>query len=140
MISDGVIPDPKKTASILNLPPPKNPKGIKSFMGMVNYYGRHIPKLAEHAKPMYNLLKKDTKFVWSDECQKSFEHFKNCLTTPPILQFPDFNETFYITTDASKYCISAILSQKSAGGLLPICYASRTLQDAETRYTRREVA
>lgn len=137
----GVIPDPRKITPILNIPRPKNPKGIKSFMGMVNYYGRHIPKLAEHAKPLHNLLKKDAKFIWSDECQKAFDHFKTCLTTPPILQFPDFDKTFYVSTDASKVSIAAILSQMREGKLLPICYASRTLQGAEVRYgaTQTEV-
>lgn len=134
----GVLPDKMKTDAITNLPQPKNPKAVKSFMGMVNYYSRHIPKLAEHAKPLHTLLKKETKFHWSKECQEAFDYFKQCLTTPPILQFPDFNKIFYITCDASKTAISAILCQKDSKELLPICYASRTLLDAETRYSGPE--
>lgn len=134
--AEGVVPDPKKIIPILNLPQPKNAKGIKSFMGMVNYYARHISK---HAKPLHNLLKKETKFVWSNECQKAFEHFKMCLTTPPVLQFPDFEKIFYITCDGSGLAISGVLSQGTIGNLLPICYTSRTLQGAETRYAATEI-
>lgn len=112
IISDkGVLPDPKKTSAISNLPQPKNPKAVKSFMGMVNYYSKHIHNLAEHAKPLHNLLKKDAKFIWSNECQTAFDHFKVCLTTPPILQYPDFDRMFYIVCDASKNSISSILCQ-----------------------------
>lgn len=136
----GVLPDKRKTDAITKLQLPKNPKGVKSFMGMVNYYSRHIPKLAEHAKPLHNLLKKDTKFMWSNECQVAVDYFKQCLTTAPILQFPDFEKPFYISTDASKTAVSAILSQKTdLGELLPICFASRTLLDAETRYSGAEL-
>ncbi len=130
----GVQPDSKKTDAIQKFPIPKNAKAIKSFMGMVNYYSRHIPQLAEHAKPLHNLLKKEVKFTWSEECQKEFEYFKRCLMSPPILQFPDFNETFYLMTDASAVALSAILLQKKNEEFLPIAYASRTLSGPETRY------
>lgn len=138
-ISDqGIEPDPAKTSAMIKFPQPKNVKAIKSFMGMINYYSRHIPKLAEKAKPMYQLLKKGSKFIWTPECTKAFEYFKTCLTSPPLLKFPDFQEPFYLTTDASKTAISAILSQRYSGDLLPVAYASRTLSDPETRYASSE--
>lgn len=68
------------------------------------------------------------------ECNLAFEHLKNCLINPPLLQFPNFNEKFYIVTDASRHAISAILSQGTLDDLKPVCYASRTLTDPETRY------
>lgn len=60
----------------------------------------------------------------------------------PILQHPNFNEPFIITMDASGYAIGAIISQGKIGNDLPIAYASRVLNDAETRYppTERELA
>lgn len=134
-----VSPEPKNTLSIQNFLVPKNARAIKSFMGMVNYYSHHIPNLSDWAKPLHNLLKKDTKFVWLPECDTSFQHLKNCLMSPPILRFPDFDQTFYITTDGSKLAVSAILQQKYSNELLPIAYASRTLNDAETRYPTAEI-
>lgn len=106
---------------------------------MVGYFRRHIEKFSEFAKPMTNLLKQDVKFQWTKQCQKSFEHFKHCLTNPPILQFPDFSQPFNITTDASKVAISAILSQGKPTEDLPIAYTSRTLLDSETRYSTAEL-
>lgn len=108
-------------------------------MGMVNYYPRHIPKLSEHAQPLFGLLKKETKFTWFEQCQTAFEHLKKCLSNPPLLQFPNFNEKLYYTCcDASSHAIAAILCQGPRDDLKPICYASRTLTDAETRYPSSE--
>lgn len=137
--ADGVLPDPDKVIPIVNFPQPKTHKAIKSFLGMCGYYRRHVPQFSEHAKPMNNLLKKNVKFLWSDACEQSFQYFKNCLTHPPILQFPDFDKTFILTTDASIVAVSAILSQGNPPDDLPIAYASRTLLDAETRYVTSEI-
>lgn len=132
----GVIPDPIKTLSIQKLPPPKNARDIKSFMGMINYYSRH--NLADFAKPLHSLLKKNTKFEWTSQCQQSFDYFKKCLMSAPILQYPNFENIFFITTDASKVAISATLSQGEPKNSLPVAYASRTLTDVETRYSTAE--
>lgn len=56
----------------------------------------------------------------------------------PILQFPDFSKPFILTTDASNYALGAVLSQGAVGNDKPIAYASRTLNDAETRYSTTE--
>lgn len=60
------------------------------------------------------------------------------MTTTPILQYPDFNKEFVLTTDASIHAIGAILFQGEIGKDLPIAYASRTLNKAETNYSTIE--
>lgn len=40
-----------------------------------------------------------------------FEKCKTLLTNDPILQYPDFQKEFILTTDASNIAISGILSQ-----------------------------
>ena len=58
----------------------------------------------------------------------------------PILIYPDFNKTFYVTTDASKYAIGAILPQRlSVGEDRPIAYASRSARE-EFELTRENIA
>lgn len=137
--ASGVLPSPDKIVPIVNFPQPKTHKTIKSFLGMCGYYRRHIPQFSDHAKPMNNLLKKNIKFLWSEACVKSFQYFKNCLTNPPILQFPDFDKPFILTCDGSASAISAVLSQGTPPDDLPIAFASRTLLDAETRYVTSEI-
>lgn len=58
----GIKPDESKIQPILSFPKPTNPKGIKSFLGMIGYYRRFIPNFAEIAKPLTKLLRKTAKF------------------------------------------------------------------------------
>lgn len=139
VISDeGIRPNPDKVVTIKEIRVPKNPKDIKSFLGLVGYYRKFIPNFSLLAKPLTTLLKKNQKFEWSKKCQSSFEELKNILTTEPLLQYPDFAREFLLTTDASNEAIGSILSQGPLGKDLPICYYSRTLNKAEQNYSTTE--
>lgn len=139
IISDkGVMPNPEKVKAVSDYPVPTNIKQIKQFLGLVGYYRRFIKDFSFIAKPMTSLLKKDVPFVWTDDHQKSFQKFKDILISEPILQYPNFNETFVLTTDASNVAISGILSQGEIGKDLPVAYASRTLNKAEINYSTTE--
>lgn len=132
--ADGVTPNPIKVVSISNFPRPHTQRGVRSFLGMVNYYRRFINNYAHLAKPLYRLLEKEAKFKWNDECEEAFVYFRTCLICPPILQYPNFTQTFNLTCDASKIAVSGILSQGPPGSDLPIAFASKTLIGPETRY------
>ena len=138
-ISDaGVRPNPDKIQGIITFPPPKNVKGIKSFLGLVGYYRKFIKDFAKIAKPLTRLLKKNQDFKWSNKEQEAFEKFKEILTNQPLLQYPDFDREFILTTDASNYAIGAVLSQGEIGNDLPVAYASRTLNESELNYSTIE--
>ena len=136
--SDGVQPNPKRIDKVKNYPVPKNPKEIKQFLGLCGYYRKFIQNFARIAKPLNQLLRKDKGFQWTNDQQVAFETLCNALTTQPLLQYPDWTEPFVLTTDASNYALGAVLSQGPIGKDKPIAYASRTLNDAETRYTTTE--
>jgi hypothetical protein len=70
--------------------------------------------------------------------QTSFDLLKCKLTNAPLLQYPNFEEQFIVTTNASGYAIGAILSQGKLGCDKPIAYASRTLNEAELNYSTVE--
>ena len=82
-----------------------------------------------------DLLKKDVPYNWTKQHQEIFEILKEKLTTAPILSYPDFNQSFILSTDASTTGLGAVLSQKdNEGREHPIWYASRTLSPAEKNY------
>ena len=56
----------------------------------------------------------------------------------PILQYPDFEKPFTVTTDTSDYAIGAVLSQEKDGMDLPVAYMSRVLVGHELNYSTTE--
>lgn len=131
----GVRPDPKKVEAVESFATPKTTKELKGFLGLAGYYRRFIPGFSKIAKPLHELLKKDRQYDWQTEQELAFVQLKKTLTTEPILQYPDFSKPFILTTDASDHALGAVLSQGTVGKDLPIAYASRTLNKAETRYS-----
>lgn len=132
---DGVKPNPEKISAVQNFPVPKNPKDIKSFLGLAGYYRRFIPNFAKIVKPLTSLLHKDTEFNFNEQCHEAFNKLKEALTSYPILQYPDFEQEFILTTDASNFAVGSVLSQMKNGKDLPIAYSSRTLSQTESKYS-----
>lgn len=129
----GILPDNAKLHTMLEYPSPKNKDEVKRFVAFANYYRRFIQNFARIAQPLNKLTRKDTDFLWSKECQTSFKKLKECLVNPPILTYPDFSRPFIVTVDASKNGCGAILSQNFDNNDLPISYASKAFNHAESK-------
>ena len=81
IIEEGKISmDPGKLKGISEWPAPDTVKQTQGFLGFGNFYRRFIHHFSEIAKPLNELLKKDRKFDWSNECQKAFDKLKRCFT------------------------------------------------------------
>ena len=128
----GIQPDKTKYEVIQKYPKPENADDVRRFVAFANYYRRFIPQFAQIAHPLNRLLRKNQTFVWSDICEKAFQEIKSKLLSPEILQFPDYNKEFIVTTDASKIACGAILSQNHGDIDLPISFASRTFTKGES--------
>ena len=81
--------DPMKVAGVKDWPIPENVHDTQSFLGFANFYRRFIKDFARIAKPMFDLMKKDTPFKWSPLCQKAFDDLKTAMTTVPVLLILD---------------------------------------------------
>ncbi|GKB22601.1 reverse transcriptase domain-containing protein [Tanacetum coccineum] len=134
----GIEVDRAKVDVISKLPPPTTVKGIRSFLGHAGFYKRFINDFSKIARPMTYLLEKDTPFLFSSECQSSFEILKKKLTEAPILVSPDWDLPFELMCDASDYYVGAVLGQRKDKYFRPIHYASKTLSDAQINYTVTE--
>ena len=101
-----------------------------------------IPFCADRVQPLTKLTKKGTKFVWGKEQEASFNDMKDCLTSSPILGFPQENwGPLILDTDASGFAIGGVLSQIQEGEERVIAYASHALNPAQQHYctTKREL-
>ncbi|XP_057692499.1 uncharacterized protein K02A2.6-like [Corythoichthys intestinalis] len=81
----GLHKAPLKTKAIVDAPAPENVSQLRSFLGLLNYYGRFIPNLASLLKPLHELLCKDVKWKWTNECNKAFRNAKNALISSEVL-------------------------------------------------------
>ena len=101
VLGEGITPLPEKLNSIQKMLPPKTPKEIKQFLGLIGYYRRFVPRFSDLARPLIALTKKDVEFKWTSMCQESFELLKTSLMTDPILTYPDPSLPYMLFTDAS---------------------------------------
>lgn len=127
--------DKGKVSAVLDWPTPKKVKDIQAFLGFANFYRRFIGDFSKTVRPMTELLRKDTKWVWGQRQQEAFDELKRCFTTAPILAMPDLEKPFVLECDASDFATGAVLSQVGGDGQVhPIAFYSKSLNDAERNY------
>ena len=133
--SFGIKIDDSKYQAIETYPVPKNVKNVRAFLGVAQFYRRYIKSFATIALPLNKLLRKETKFVWTEECQVAFETLKRALVTAPVLAFPQFDKPFILAVDASDESIGYVLSQLDSDNREhPVAYGGRALRNEELRW------
>ena len=137
---DGVTTIEEKILPILKAPAPENVTQLKSFLGMLNYYHRHLPNIASVLEPLHALLRKGVPWKWSNDQSNSFEKAKKLLCSPEVLVHYDPEKPVIVHCDASPYGIGAVISHVMPGHEFerPIGYASRSLNSAERNYSQIE--
>ena len=158
--SDGYRMDPKEIAAVeaLRCKRPTTVGDVRKVLGLVGYYRQYIPNFSRVAKPLYQLLQKPadsrdewrttrkatTKtwckknaqvpscqpITWTDGHQRVLETLLDCLTSPPIMAFPDHSSPFILHTDASNNGLAAVLYQEQDGKRRVIAYGSHTLESS----------
>jgi hypothetical protein len=121
--AQGVSTDPDKIKAVQQWPTPIDCKQLRSFLGLAGYYRKFIRHYGTISKPLTDLLKKNTVYVWTPQLQSSFDTLKEALVTAPVLILPDFTKEFCIETDASGKGIGAVLMQQGH----PVAYLSKPL-------------
>jgi RNase H-like domain found in reverse transcriptase len=102
--------DLAKLKEISDWPAPKTVKEVQSFIGFKNFYHRFVKGFSHLAHPLHDLLKKDKKFVWSEEWQESFDQLKKRFTEEPVLMMPDHLKLFQIQVNSLLFTTGGILT------------------------------
>ena len=135
----GIRPAQKKCEAITNVPTPRNVEQLGSFLGMIQYYGKHIPNMSSICGPLNELRKAGCAFEWTSRRENAFQQLKSALTSPAVLVPYDDKKALGISADASHYGVGAVLFHIYADkSEKPIYYASRTLNDHEKNYSQIE--
>uniref|UniRef100_A0A0N5BBN4 RNA-directed DNA polymerase n=1 Tax=Strongyloides papillosus TaxID=174720 RepID=A0A0N5BBN4_STREA len=125
--SEGIHVNPEKVKALQDKPLPRTVKEVKSFLGAVSYFRKHIKNFATIAAPLYG-LEKD--FKWEQKHTDAFEVMETALIDAAVLSPPDNTKNYTIFTDASFQGLGAALTQQGR----PIAFASRSLKPAEKNY------
>ncbi|UYV79597.1 K02A2.6-like, partial [Cordylochernes scorpioides] len=128
-------PSTNNIETIRKLNSPRNKKDLQRVLGSINIYSKFIPNYAKLRLPLNNLLKKDVKWKWDEECETAFSKLKNMITSKPILAIYNPKYPIHLYTDASQEQIGSILKQEQPDGLLkPIAYRSHRMTSYESNY------
>ena len=141
---EGIKPLPSKVKAILDLEPPKNVRGVRRVLGIIQYYRDLWDKRSHVLAPLTSLVgecgqpknskRKAKKFVWLPKHQEAFNEMKRIVSRAVTLAYPDFNKPFVINTDASDYQLGAVITQDGK----PLAFYSRKLNSAQRNYTVTE--
>lgn len=134
---NGVSPDPKKIQGIKDMVRPKDVKGVRQFMGLVNYLRRFIKNCSTLCAPINDLTKKNARFKWTETQEEAFQEIKKVLTSDAVMAFPDNDVSvpFSVHVDTSRVGVGAVLMQKGR----VICYASLKLDQHQRNYGATEL-
>ncbi|XP_019438847.1 PREDICTED: uncharacterized protein LOC109344538 [Lupinus angustifolius] len=119
---EGVSTNPAKVTAVKDWPLPSTLKQLRGFLGLAGYYKRFVKGYGGVAKPLTEMLKKDS-FSWTPEAKNALEQLKELLITTLVLALPDFSRPFVVEVDASGTSLGAVLMQDHH----PIEYVSRAL-------------
>ncbi|XP_073153748.1 uncharacterized protein [Henckelia pumila] len=107
----------------------------KKLYAKFSYYRRFIQDFSKITLPLTSLTRKGVKFVWSEQCEKSFAELKERLISAPVLAIPKGTGLFVVYTDASKSGLGAVLMHDDK----VIAYASRQLKVNKRNYPTHDL-
>lgn len=130
----GIEANPEKIKAIENMKSPTRLKKVQRLTGCMAALSRFVARMGERRQPFFTLLKKQDKFVWTQEAEEAFIALKRYLSNPPILVAPQPNEELFLYIAATPYSVSAVIVVEREKVQRPVYYVSEALHDAKTRY------
>ena len=130
---DGIDVLSTKVQAIREYPLPITHKDLKRFLGLLNYYHKFIPRLAEITAPLSEISggpKKTNRTILklNEAHVQSFEKAKFALAEAATLQYEDHNKPLILSSDASETHVGAVLEQEEEEGkIVPLAFFSKSL-------------
>ena len=120
---EGVATLEERVQTVKTWPRPQTVKHLRGFLGLAGYYRKFVKNFGILSRPLTDLLKKNSLFVWTPTTEEAFQALKRALVEAPVLALPDFSKPFVVETDASATGIGAVLMQDAH----PVAYLSKAL-------------
>ena len=141
--AEGISPLKERVDAILQFPVPTTIRAAQRFIGMVNFYRRFVPNLADILQPLHDNITnfqkqtkaKTAKLEWSEQCETSFNQAKKDLANACLLTHLREDAELSLATDASDAAIGAVLQQRCNENWQPLAFFSKKLEPQQTRYS-----
>ena len=130
----GLSPDPKKIAAVKRMNLPGDVETMRSFLGLVNYFNRFSPCLAELSEPLREICRQDMEFELNESVHVAFSRTKEEISKNVTLPYFNPRSATTLQTDASKKVPGAVILQDSR----PVMFASWALTGTEKNYQNLE--
>ena len=101
---------------------------------------RFVSAGGDKGHPYFQCLKRNSRFVRTEEYETAFLGLKEYLTTPPVLCKPQADVPLRLYFVVTEWAISSVLVQEQDQMQKPIYFMSKALQGPETRYQSLEKA
>ena len=136
----GIEVNPNQIKVINDLKPPRNAKEVQKLTGMIAALNRFISRSVDRCRLFYLLINKWKGFEWSKDCTVAFQQLKEYLSQPPIMSSPAADEVLYAYIVVASHAVSLVLIQEDNGLQRSVYYVSKSLHEAEVRYSPLEKA
>ena len=129
--SKRITAHPERIKAIVEMPPPKDVKGVQRFLGMCNYLSHYTPNLADVVKPLIQLTRADAAvWSWASHHEAAFHMAKQLIAGATTLKFFDVNKPCVLQVDVSDSGLGGALLQDGQ----PVAFTSSTLSATEANY------
>jgi len=106
----GIEANPEKCKAIIEMRSPTTIKEVQRLIGRLTAISHFLPKLAEQTQPIIQLLKKSTRFTWTDDCEQIFQKLKK---NPILPTYPP--QAGHLSTPARIHHSHRLYSQRRTG-------------------------
>jgi len=127
------------TDVIRNFASPKDPKALARYISFLSWYRKEIPGFAKRVGPLRQLLRKDVRFLWTEEHETIFRELNDLIISPPILRPIDPTSRVYILCDASTHGTSWTICQKDNNRLYPCYFGGQATNTHQARWNAYEL-
>ena len=134
----GIHPTEDKLKAIKEAPAPKDETQLRSYLGLLNFYRKFLPRAATVLEPLNKLLRSKESFSWGREQQLAFAESKELLMNSTALVHYDPKLPIVVSADSSSYGIGAVMSHRIDNVDRPVYFISRTLTETERNYPQLE--
>lgn len=131
-----IQPSEEKIVAVSKFKIPKDVKALQSFLGLTGYFRKFVKNYALIARPLTDLLKKNSEFCFDERCEEAFKTLKNVLCSSPVLCIYNSNYETELHTDASARGFGAVLLQRDPedNQMHPTYFMSKKTSSTEEKY------